>query len=311
MSILAVGSIAFDTIKTPFGTAESILGGSLTYFSLAASHFTDVKLVAVVGEDFGEEQLAAFAGRPIDFAGLERAAGKTFRWGGEYNLNLNSRETLFTELNVFGDFHPRLSAAQREASTVFLANIHPALQHEVLDQIDRPRLTAVDTMNLWIERERDAVLELLRRVDLVLLSDEEARLLSGEIQLPRAGRKILEMGARQLIVKKGENGALFFSPQERFFCPAHPVEDVVDPTGAGDAFAGGLIGYLDHAASWENPPLRAAMICGAALASFGVEDFSPRRLALLNRREIAERIEAIRGLTQVPRVPLWQTGGTG
>jgi len=308
VSIVVVGSVALDSVRTPYGNANQVLGGSASYFSLAARHFAGVHLVAVVGEDFsaGEEAILRDAG--VDLGGLERRPGRTFRWGGEYGPDLADRETLFTELNVFGDFHPRLSAAAAAASTVFLANIHPSLQHEVLDQIETPRLTAVDTMNLWIESEREAVLELLRRVDLVLLSDEEARLLSGEIQLPKAGRKILEMGAAQLIVKKGENGALFFSPRERFFCPAYPLEEVVDPTGAGDAFAGGLLGYLDRENGQPQPPLRAAMICGAALASFSVEGFSPRRLVEVSRHEIAERIEAIRGLTQVPRVPLWQTG---
>jgi sugar/nucleoside kinase (ribokinase family) len=307
MSITVVGSVAFDTVRTPYGSAENVLGGSASYFGLAARHFSEVHLVAVVGEDFPAEEEEMLRNAGIDLRGLEKQSGRTFRWGGEYGPDLADRETLFTELNVFGDFHPRLSSVSAGASTVFLANIHPSLQHEVLDQISQPRLTAVDTMNLWIETERDAVLALLRRVDLVLLSDEEARLLSGEIQLPRAGRKILEMGAHKLIIKKGENGALFFSPEERFFCPAYPLEDVVDPTGAGDAFAGGLVGYLDHVEPSEHPPLRAAMICGTALASFGVEAFSPRRLLEVSRDQIAERIDAIRELTLVPKVPLWQT----
>ncbi len=307
MSILVVGSVAFDSVRTPFGEAQDVLGGSASYFALAARHFAPVHMVAVVGEDFPPASETLLQGDGIDLSGLERRAGRTFRWGGEYGVDLADRETLFTELNVFAEFHPCLGPAHRRAETVFLANIHPALQLEVLGQMEGPRRVAADTMNLWIEREREAVLEVFRRVDLVLVSDDEARQVTGEIQLPRAGRRLLELGARQAVVKKGEHGALFFSDRERFFCPAYPLEDVVDPTGAGDAFAGGLLGYLDHAAGAERPPLRAAMICGAALASFCVEGFSPRRLAEVGRGEIAERIEAIRALTHVPSVPLWQT----
>lgn len=305
MAIVAVGSVAFDTVRTPFGSADDVLGGSAAYFALAARHFAPVRIVAVVGQDFPPVEESALAAPGIDASGLERRPGRTFRWGGRYDVDLTDRDTLWTELNVFAGFHPRLAPEARRAETVFLGNIHPSLQKEVLEQVESPRLVAADTMNLWLEKDRDAVLEILRGVHLALLSDEEARQLTGELQLARAGRRLLELGVRQAIVKKGENGALFFAPDERFFCPAYPLEEVVDPTGAGDAFAGGLLGYLDHA--WgPAPPLRAAMICGAAMASFCVEDFSPRRLVDVTRQEIADRIEAIRSLTQVPPVPLWR-----
>lgn len=310
MPLLAVGSVAFDTVRTPHGSAEEVLGGSAAYFALAARHFAPVRVVGVVGEDFPPLETSPLAAPGIDTSGLERRPGRTFRWGGRYDVDLTDRETLFTELGVFADFHPRLAPEARRCETVFLGNIQPALQREVLSQMESPRLVAADTMNLWIEQGRGAVLDILRDVEVALLSDEEARLLTGEVQLPRAGRRLLELGVRRAIVKKGENGALYFSPEERFFCPAHPLEEVVDPTGAGDAFAGGLLGYLEHAGGGARP-LRAAMVCGAAMASFCVEDFSPRRLLEVSRHEIAERIEAIRRLTEISPVPLWPDGGAG
>jgi sugar/nucleoside kinase (ribokinase family) len=308
MSIVVVGSIALDTIKTPEKTVEEVLGGSASYFALSARHFTEVQVVAVVGEDFPSDQRDLLISCGVDTEGLTREAGRTFRWAGEYGVDLAYPETLATELNVFASFHPQLTEKQRRADTVFLANIDPALQLEVLDQVESPRVVACDTMNLWIETKRETLLDLVRRVDVLLINDEEARQLAGESQLPRAARKILELGVRQMIIKKGEHGALFYSSDERYFCPAFPQENLVDPTGAGDSFAGGLLGYLDHVGPGETLPLRAAMVCGTAMASLCVESFSPRRLAETHRTEIAGRIEAIRDLTRVPEVPLWQSG---
>ena len=304
MSVLVVGSVALDSIRTPNGSVEEALGGSASYFSLAARHFTDVQMVAVVGEDFPAQGRELLAASGVDMGGLSTQPGRTFRWAGEYGADLAYPKTLATELNVFAGFHPALDAKQRRAETVFLANIDPELQMEVLDQVEKPRFVACDTMNYWITSKREALLQVMRRVDICLLNDEEARLLSGEAQVPRAARVLLDQGVKRLLVKKGEHGALLFSPEERYFCPAYPHENLVDPTGAGDAFAGGFVGYLDRAGDAPTLPIREAMICGTALASLCVEAFSPRRLAEVSRREIAERIEAIRRVAHMPEVRL-------
>jgi sugar/nucleoside kinase (ribokinase family) len=306
MSIVVVGSVALDSIETPDDRAEDVLGGSASFFSHAACHFAEVKVVAVVGEDFPDRHMEDFEKKGIDTGGITREPGGTFRWSGKYRDDFMGRDTLSTELNVFATFHPELSAEQSTADTVFLANIDPDLQLEVLDQADSPGFVACDTMDLWISTKRDRVLELMRRVDLSLVNEEEARQLSGEPQLPRAVRALHELGVDRVVIKKGENGALYCSREERFFCPAFLQEKLVDPTGAGDAFAGGLLGYLDHFRGEGTPPLRRAMVCAAALASLSVESFSPSRLAETNREEIAARVEAVRCSTHVPAVPLWE-----
>jgi len=304
VSVLVVGSVALDSVRTPNGAVEEALGGSASYFSLAARHFTDVQMVAVVGEDFPSQSRELLAASGVDVGGLSTKPGRTFRWAGEYGADLAYPKTLATELNVFAAFHPELTARQRKAETVFLANIDPELQLEVLDQVESPRFVACDTMNYWITSKREALMKVMRRADVCLLNDEEARLLSGDPQVPRAARRLLDEGVKRLLVKKGEHGALLFGKNDRFFCPAYPHENLVDPTGAGDAFAGGFVGYLDRVGKSSDSEIRQAMICGTALASLCVEAFSPRRLAEITRDEIAERIRAIRALAHMPNVAL-------
>jgi len=297
MSILVVGSVAYDTVETPFGKAERVLGGSASFFSVAASFFTPVRLVAVVGEDFGEAQLAAFRGRPIDLDGLERTAGKTFHWQGKYSYDLNHRDTVCTDLNVFEFFKPRLPQSYRDVEHVFLGNIDPELQLDVLQQVARPRLVACDTMNFWIDGKLEALRRTLARVDVLLVNDAEARELSGEWNIVKAARAIRAMGPRTLVVKKGEHGVLMFSDAGSFAAPAYPLEDVFDPTGAGDTFAGGFMGYLAGAADGGEATLRRAIIMGSTLASFCVEAFSLDRLLRLTRPEIDERFRLFKKLT--------------
>jgi sugar/nucleoside kinase (ribokinase family) len=298
MSILAVGSIAFDTIKTPFGEVSDIVGGSLTYFALAASFFTDVNLVAVVGEDFGEQHLKLFQGRRIDLGGLARANGKTFRWGGEYSSNLNSRETLFTELNVFEGFQPDLPESYRQADLVFLGNMHPLLQQSVLDQVEQRRLVGMDSMNLWIETTPKELRSVLGRVDIVKIDDSEARDLAGLYNLRKAAAAIQGLGPRMLIATRGSHGAMLFTDDDLFSAPAYPLEDERDPTGAGDSFAGGFFGYLAQSAKLDASTLRRAMIFGSVLGSFCVEDFGTARLERLTMHEINARYAALKQLTR-------------
>jgi len=298
MPILVVGSVAYDTVETPFGQAEQVLGGSASFFSVAASFFAPVNLVAVVGEDFGEEQLAAFRDRPIDLEGLERTEGKTFHWQGKYSLDLNSRDTIRTDLNVFEFFKPKIPASYRTSEAVFLGNIDPVLQREVLDQVEGPRLVACDTMNFWIDGKPEELRELLRDVQVLLINDAEARDLSGEWNLVKAARAIREMGPRTLVVKKGEHGVLMFTGEGSFAAPAYPLEEVFDPTGAGDTFAGGFLGYLASTGEVGDPALRRAVIVGSALASFCCEAFSLDRLLTLTRREIDERYREFQDLTR-------------
>jgi sugar/nucleoside kinase (ribokinase family) len=305
MGIVVVGSVALDTVFTPRGSVTDALGGSASYFSLAARHFTDVHVVAVVGEDFPREHRKLLSADGIDLTGLETRPGKTFRWAGEYSEDLYHRKTLATELNVFETFHPVLSPEQRKASTVFLANIDPELQLEVLSQVERPRLTVFDTMNYWIQSKRKPLLELMRRVDVVLLNDEEVKLLADDWSLPRAARKLHELGARRLVIKKSEHGAALFEPDDKFFAPAFPLENPLDPTGAGDTFAGGFLGYLDATGGTDPMQFRRAMVVGTALASIAVEGFSPRRLRETGREEIAARVDAVLRTMHCPPEPLW------
>jgi sugar/nucleoside kinase (ribokinase family) len=297
MSLLVVGSVALDTVETPFGRAEDALGGSATFFSSAASLFGPVQLVGVVGDDYPTDALAFLAERGVDLSGLETAAGESFRWSGVYSYDLNSRETLETRLGVFADFQPKIPEAFRDAEWVFLGNIDPELQHRVLDQVRSPRLVACDTMNLWIDIKRDRLVELLGRVDLLMVNDGEARQLSGEHNLSKAARWILDRGPRCLIIKKGEHGAILFTPHSVFFAPGYPLEDVFDPTGAGDAFAGGFMGHLAQCGRLEDADLRRAMVYGSALGSFAVEKFSVERFRDLTAEEIEDRVRAFREMT--------------
>jgi sugar/nucleoside kinase (ribokinase family) len=298
MSILVVGSVAYDTVETPLGRAERVLGGSASFFSVAASFFSPVNLVGVVGQDFGEAQLAAFRGRPIDLEGLERMAGKTFHWQGRYSLDLNSRETICTDLNVFEFFEPKIPAPYRGSEVVFLGNIDPVLQRRVLEQVERPRVVACDTMNFWIHGKPAEVRETLKKVQILLINDQEARELSGEWNLVKAARAIRAMGPGTLVVKKGEHGVLLFGEVGSFAAPALPLEVVVDPTGAGDTFAGGFLGYLASTGQEGDAALRRAVVMGSAMASFCVEAFSLDRLLKLTRPEIDARYREFESLTR-------------
>jgi len=295
--ILTVGSVAFDSIKTPFGEASRVVGGAATYFSVAASFFTDIRMVGVVGEDFGDEQMQVFGGRRIDLAGLQRVPGETFRWKGEYSFDLNSRETIYTHLNVFDQFRPVLPESYRPTPFVFLANIHPALQVDVLNQVEAPRFVAADTMNFWIEGTPDDLRAVLRRVDALIINDEEARQLSGEANLVKAARAIREMGPKLLVIKRGEYGVLMTSDDAFFAAPAMPLEQVADPTGAGDTFAGGFMGYLASAPEVTDAVVSRAIIAGSAMASFAVEDFGLDRLLRLTQDEVRARFDAFKRLT--------------
>ncbi len=302
MSILVVGSVAYDTVETPFGRAERVLGGSASFFSVAASFFTPVQLVAIVGEDFGEAQLSAFHGRPIDLEGLERVPGLTFHWQGRYSHDLNHRDTICTDLNVFESFSPKIPAAYRQAEHVFLGNIDPGLQRRVLDQVERPQLVACDTMNFWIEGKPAELRETLKRVDVLLINDSEARQLSGEWNIVKAARAIRALGPRVLVLKKGEHGVIMFDEQGAFAAPAYPLEEVFDPTGAGDTFAGGFLGYLAGAKAHDDATLRRAIVMGSTLASFCVEAFSLDRLLTLTRPEIEARYRLFKRLTHFEEV---------
>ena len=297
MSLLVVGSVALDTIETPFGRAEDALGGSATFFSAAASLFCPVQLVGVVGDDYPLDALGFLAARGVDLGGLERAAGESFRWSGVYSYDLNSRETLETRLGVFADFQPKIPAEFRDAEWVFLGNIDPELQVNVLDQVHTPKFVACDTMNLWIEIKRAKLLELLGRVDMLLVNDGEARQLSGQFNLAKAARWILERGPRYLIIKKGEHGAILFTPHSTFFAPGYPLEEVFDPTGAGDAFAGGFMSHLAQNGRMDDADLRRAVVYGSVMGSFAVERFSLERFKDLTPEEVEERVRHFREMT--------------
>jgi sugar/nucleoside kinase (ribokinase family) len=297
MSLLVTGSVALDTIETPHGRAEDALGGSATFFSAAASLFHPVQLVGVVGHDFPMGELGFLAARGVDLDGLERAEGSSFRWSGRYSPDMNHRETLDTQLGVFAEFQPSLPRHYRASRWVFLGNIHPELQLDVLTQLDSPRLVACDTMNYWIQNTRDELLALLRRIDLLLVNDSEARELSGEHNLLQAARWIQRHGPELVVIKKGEHGAILFTPDLVFFAPGYPCEQVLDPTGAGDAFAGGFMGYLARADSVEPDELRRAMIHGSVTGSFAVERFGPERFLDLTAEQVTERVHAFRTMT--------------
>ena len=297
-SIAVVGSVAFDTIETPAGRADDELGGSAMYFAVAASYFAPVHLVAPVGEDFPAAARAALAARGIDLAGLETRPGTTFRWHGRYHEDVNKRDTLHLDLGVFAGFLPALSDEVRAAPYVFLGNIDPALQRGVLEQFASPVLVGLDTMNHWIESARPALEAILPRIDLLVINDEEARQLSGAANVPTAARRILARGVRSVLVKRGEYGAVLFSPGSVFAVPAFPLESVFDPTGAGDTFAGGLMGALAAGGDRSEAALRRAIVYGSVLASFVVEDFGARRMHELTRDDVEARYRQFVALTQ-------------
>ena len=297
MGILVVGSVAFDSVETPFGRVEDVLGGSATYFSTSASFFTDVNLVAVVGEDFPQEHVDFLQSRNIDLRGLTRAAGKTFHWKGKYGYDLNEAQTLETHLNVFESFQPQIPAEYRDAEYLFLANIDPELQMEVLSQVEKPRVIACDTMNFWISSKPEALKRVISKVDIFIINEGEARQLTGEANLVKAARAILATGVKTLIVKRGEYGVLMFTTDSVFAAPAYPLEEVFDPTGAGDTFAGGFMGYLANTGDTSEAGIRQAIIFGSVMASFNVEDFSLNRLKRLDYREIERRFRSFKSLT--------------
>jgi sugar/nucleoside kinase (ribokinase family) len=299
VSLLVVGSVAFDGLESPYGKVDRTLGGAATYFSVAASFFTSVHLVAIVGDDFTDLDAKIFRQRKIDCEGLERAAGKSFFWAGKYSENLNERVTLTTELNVFADFKPKLPERYRASKYVFLANIAPDLQRDVLQQVKkRPKIAALDTMNYWIERTNEDLIETLRHVDILMINDAETRQLSSEHNLLRAAKRIFKMGPSTLVVKRGEYGAMMVDKRGVFCVPAFPLEEPHDPTGAGDSFAGGFMGYLAGAANKSDASLRRAMVYGSVMGSFTVEKFGLDRLKTLKRSEIHARARHFAKLTQ-------------
>ena len=299
MSLLVVGSVAFDAMESPYGKVNRAVGGAATYFAVAASFFTHVDLVGIVGDDFTELDAEIFHGRTINLDGLERAAGKTFFWAGRYSQNLNERVTLATELNVFAEFRPQLPEKYRKSEYVFLANIAPALQRDVLHQVKKkPKLAAMDTMNYWIERTNAELRETLKHVDILMINDSETRELSNEHNLLRAAKHIFKMGPSILVVKRGEYGAMMVDPSGVFCVPAFPLEEPHDPTGAGDSFAGGFMGYLAGSKGRSDASLRRAMVYGSVLGSFAVEKFGLDRLRHLTGKEIHARARHFAKLTQ-------------
>lgn len=295
MPLLVVGSVALDGIETPQDTRNDVLGGSAVHFSYAASFFSSVKLVGVVGDDWPDEHTQMLQGRGIDTSGLQIiAGGKTFRWRGRYATNMNDRETLEVHLNVFEKFDPVLPESYKRAEYLFLANGSPIVQMKVLDQVTGPKLAVADTMDLWIEIQHDELMQLFQRIDGLVLNDAEARLLTGDENLVRAGHKVRAMGPKFVVIKKGEHGAMFFSEHETYVMPAYPTEDVVDPTGAGDSFGGGMLGYLAEQGNFEPNTLKEAMAYGVVTASFNVEDFSLDRMRNITRADIDERLETYR-----------------
>jgi sugar/nucleoside kinase (ribokinase family) len=306
MSILVVGSVAFDDVTSPSGSVKNVLAGAATYFSLAASYFTQVRVVAVVGEDFGAEQEIVFQKRGIDIRGIEHAAGKTFRWGGTYTDNLNEAKTDFTHLNVFETFQPRIPTEYEDTDFLFLANIQPTLQAHVRRQMSRVRLTGCDTMNYWIKGTPKELAETLKLVDVLLINDTEAKMLAHETNLPRAAQKVLAMGPQALVIKHGEYGATIFFREgafgigrHPFRAPTLPIEEVKDPTGAGDSFAGGFMGYIASQKELNREVLKRALFYGGVMGSFAVERFGSERLQSLTREEIDERFQIFRELTHI------------
>jgi sugar/nucleoside kinase (ribokinase family) len=304
MSLLVVGSVALDSVETPFGKVEDAVGGSAMYFSASASYYTDVRLVAVVGQDFPQEPVTFLEGRGVDLSGLHRTDGETFRWKGKYGFDLNEAITLDTQLNVFGDFDPVLSEEYRQSDVVFLANIDPTLQLKVLEQVENPRFVAMDTMNLWINTKRDELEKVMSKVDMVVINETEARMFADESNVVVAAQKIRELGPQFVVIKRGEYGALLFTPEDVFFAPAYPLEEVFDPTGAGDTFAGGLMGYLARNEKFGHHEMRLATIVGCVMASFDVEKFSYEALVDLDRDKIFNRFEKFRKLTSFGELSL-------
>jgi len=299
MSILVVGSVALDSLETPFGKAENALGGSATYFSVSASFFAPVNLVAVIGDDFPEEHVALLKRHGINIKGLETAKGKTFKWKGRYDYDLSNPQTVYTHLNVFKTFSPKIPAEYKRSDVVFLANIDPDLQSYVMKQVEKPGLTACDTMNYWIENKRKALLRTLKKVDIFLLNEAEARELTGESNLLKAGRAILALGPKKAIVKKGEHGVISFTRDLVFSAPAYLLETINDPTGAGDTFAGGLMGYMRKSGRFSSDTeIRKGIIYGTIMASYAVEDFSVRRLTKLTYSDIQKRYHSYKQLTR-------------
>ncbi len=299
MAITVVGSVAFDSIETPAGRRERCLGGAATYFSLAASYFTKVRVIAVVGEDFGRRQEAVFQARTIDTRGIEHTAGKSFFWEGSYLENLNEAKTHNTELNVFATFAPKIPEAYEDSEFLFLANIDPVLQRRVRDEMPGVKLVAGDTMNYWIKDHRPALLEVLKGLDILLINDTEAKMLAGNNNLVQAARAVLALGPKTLVVKHGEYGATLFDRTRIFKAPALPLEEVVDPTGAGDSFAGGFFGYLASQPEQTPAVFRRAMFYGSVMGSFACERFGTERLQQLTRKEIDERFALFRELTHL------------
>ena len=300
MSLLAIGSVAFDDLETPAGKRENILGGSASYFSICASRFHPVQVVAVVGDDFGPEHQCVFEGRPIDLGGLQRLPGKSFHWKGAYGEDLNVARTLDTQLNVFQDFHPVLPEAFRQSPYLFLGNIDPVLQLDVVHQMARrPRWVALDTMNFWINGAREALQDVLREVDILLVNESEARALTQEHNLLKVYRRIQAMGPKFLVVKRGEYGAALLTPEGAFIAPAFPLEDVFDPTGAGDTFAGGFLGYLASRGRMDVDTLKTAVLTGAVMASFTVERFGTENLENVSEPDIKGRLKAYSDMIRI------------
>ncbi len=300
MSLLVVGSIALDSIFTPFGETADALGGSAVYFSVAGALLHPVQVVGVVGQDYPYAELERLASRGIDWSGVERAQGESFRWKGKYSYDLQSRETLETRLGVFADFQPKLPASFRSSRFLFLGNIDPELQLGVLDQVTNPELVVCDTMNYWIQSKKAELLRLLSRVDVLMVNDGEARELSGDWNIHRAGRWILNHGPKRVVIKQGEHGALLIEANRTFYVPAYPLETVFDPTGAGDAFAGGFMAYLARTRTVTEDNLRRAMVYGAALGSYAVEQFGIRAFDRLTLADVETRVRAFQDLTHVP-----------
>lgn len=300
MSLLVVGSVALDSVFTPFGQTADALGGSAVHFSVAASLLHPVQVVGVIGDDYPVAQLERLAPRGIDWSGVERARGESFRWKGKYSYDLQSRETLETRLGVFADFRPRLPAGAQQARYVFLGNIDPELQLGVLEQVESPALVACDTMNYWIQSRREALLALLKRVDLLMVNDAEAREFSGDWNIHRAGRWLLAQGPRRVVIKQGEYGALLIEEGRTFAVPAYPLEEVFDPTGAGDAFAGGFMGFLAREGTVDTDRMRRAMVYGSAMGSFSVSGFDIQGFEGISSDDVERRVQHFVDLTQIP-----------
>ncbi|MFC1610954.1 PfkB family carbohydrate kinase [Myxococcota bacterium] len=299
MNLLVVGTLAYDSVETPFGKRDNILGGSASYAAVCASYFCPVQMVGIVGRDFNEEHLAFFRGKGIDTNGVEHASGQTFRWSGRYEENMNIRHTLVTELNVLEQFKPAVPASFRDTPYLILGNFDPSLQLSVLDQMTSPRLVACDTMNFWIDGYREALDRTLARVDVLLVNDSEARELSGEHNLLKAARGVRAMGPSLIVIKLGEHGAMLLDDEGLFLAPAFVLEQIMDPTGAGDSFAGGMMGFLARQDRWDSKTLRQAMVLGTVMASFSVQDFSIDSVRDLNTSNIEARVAEFRDLTQV------------